>query len=446
MASRGCPRRASSSWPSSGRSPSPRASSSPTAATGGAPSATTPPPRPAGLSGAEWQAVLDELRALGTLYVALTGVSPSPTRVPRHRPRRPEARLRLRILTNGALVTDALATEIAALRPLAVELSLHGATAETHDRATATPGSFDALLRGVDRLLARNVSVVLKTPLTRLNERETAGLRRIAEERGVPWRVDAVLTPRDDGDAGPLDYRASAEAVERMFRELAVLGRLPREERAAGGTNCGLGRTTIAVDPEGNVFPCVQWRRAPSGTCGRRGSPRSGPARPRGSSPPPWPGRERPPRRGGRRGCGVPLLPALALQRTGDPLRPTRATGSRPRPPSGSGSIRGEVPRGRRPLLRRARGGTSPRRARGDVTTGPGPGRRCPCLDARRDRRRSPVDERRPGALPAVGAGGAAVVDGRLLCSHRSFTADIDPFSGRRASTAGRSAPTRSKP
>jgi len=31
-------------------------------------------------------------------------------------------------------------------------------------------------------------------------------------------------------------------------------------ERVHGGANCGLGRITLAVDPEGNVYPCMQWR------------------------------------------------------------------------------------------------------------------------------------------------------------------------------------------
>ena len=277
-----------------------------------------------GLSGAEWLAVLDGLRALGTLYVALTGGEPltHPEFLAVARGVRERA-FALRILTNGALVTEPLADEIAALHPLAVELSLHGATAATHDRATATPGSFDAMTRWLDRLLARKVGVVLKTPLTHLNEAEMEGMRRIAEERGVPWRVDPVLTPRDDGDAGPLAYRASPEAVSRMFRELAALGQLPLEQRAEGGTNCGLGRTTIAVDPEGNVFPCLQWRRAPLGNV--RETP----------LPSMWAGStERLFAASVARSANdtlvaaggavssFPFCPALALQRTGDPLRP----------------------------------------------------------------------------------------------------------------------------
>ena len=81
----------------------------------------------------------------------------------------------------------------------------------------------------------------------------------------MPLRLDAMLTPRDDGDPGPLSYRASPAGVARMYRALAEQGLVPSEQRVKGGTNCGLGRTTLAIDPEGNVFPCLQWRRAPLG-------------------------------------------------------------------------------------------------------------------------------------------------------------------------------------
>ena len=277
-----------------------------------------------GLSGAEWLQVLDDLRALGSLYVALTGGEPlaHPEFGAIARGVR-ERSFALRILTNGALVTEERADEIAGLHPLAVEMSLHGAGAETHDRATATPGSFDALLRGLDRLRERGVSAVLKTPLTRLNEDEIETMHALAEARDVPWRVDPALTPRDDGDAGPLAYRASPAATERVFRRLAALGQLPHEERSPGGVNCGLGRTTLAVDPEGNVFPCLQWRRAPLGNV--RSSPlrdlwkRSG-ERARAAAV----ARSSNDRliEGGGALATFPFCPALAQQGTGDPLLP----------------------------------------------------------------------------------------------------------------------------
>ena len=277
-----------------------------------------------GLPTARWLGVLDELRELGTLYVALTGGEPltHPEFLRIARGVRDRA-FALRILTNGALVTEALAAEIGALRPMAAELSLHGACAETHERATATPGSFEAMLRGADRLLAAGVAVVLKTPLTRMNEAEMDGMRAIAEERGVPWRLDPVLTPRDDGDPGPLAYRASPAAVDRMFRALGEQGQIPLEERVKGGTNCGLGRTTLAIDPEGNVFPCLQWRRAPLANvreaslvkAWKQSEERVAAAATARAA------NDRMAEAGGAI-AAFPFCPALALQRTGDALRP----------------------------------------------------------------------------------------------------------------------------
>ena len=277
-----------------------------------------------GLPTQRWLSLLDELRELGTLYVALTGGEPlaHPEFLTIARGVRDRA-FALRILTNGALVTEALAGAIAGLLPMAVELSLHGARAETHDRATATPGSFAAMLRGLERLRERGVALVLKTPVTRLNEDELDGMREVAEARGVPLRLDAVLTPRDDGDPGPLAYRATPDGLRRVYRALDAQGVLPREERVKGGANCGLGRTTLAIDPEGNVFPCLQWRRAPLGNV--RDSPLGRV----------WSGSEERERaaaaaraandrlaEAGPALAAFPYCPALAQQLTGDALQP----------------------------------------------------------------------------------------------------------------------------
>jgi len=275
-----------------------------------------------GLATAEWLGVLDGLRELGTLYVTLTGGEPltHPDFLEIARGVRQRA-FALRIFTNGALLTEAMADAVASLRPMAVEMSLHGARRETHDRATATPGSFDAMLRGLDRLLARKVGVVLKTPLSCFSEAETDGMQRLTEKKGVPWRFDPVITPRDDGDPGPLAYQASAEAVARMYRRLKEADRLPHEERVAGGTNCGVGRTTLAVDPEGNVYPCMQWRRAPLGNVRETPLPEMWKGSPErlmaaGASKA---ANERLIAAGGAVAT-FPFCPALALQRTGDPL------------------------------------------------------------------------------------------------------------------------------
>lgn len=209
------------------------------------------------MSADEWCVVLDDLRRLGTLSVTLTGgeplTHPEFFRIAR------EVRSRafgLRIFTNGTLIDDRAADEIAELLPMAVEMSIHGSTPETHERATMKVGSYTRLLETVDRLLAREAKVYLKAPITSLNEHEVDEMVALAQRLHVPLSFDVTITPRDDGDTAPLAYTASPETRRRLMKSMGV----HESHRQTGDVNCGLGRTTLAVDPEGNVYPCMQWR------------------------------------------------------------------------------------------------------------------------------------------------------------------------------------------
>ena len=209
----------------------------------------------------EWSSVLDDLRSLGTLNLTVTGGEPltHPEALEIMAAIRARAMV-FRLFTNGALVTEAVARRLAELHPISVELSLHGATAETHERATAAPGSYAAMWTGIRHLRDQGLPVVLKTPLTRLNEAELLDMVALTEREGLPYTVDPTLTHKDDGDAAPLAYSVSPEGLNRLYALLAERHRLPASHRVEGGINCGLGRTTLAVDPEGNVYPCPQWR------------------------------------------------------------------------------------------------------------------------------------------------------------------------------------------
>jgi MoaA/NifB/PqqE/SkfB family radical SAM enzyme len=286
-----------------------------------------------GLSLDEWTKVLDDLRELGTLSVTLTGGEPlahpefaAIARAVRGR------ELALRIFTNGALVSEELSEVIAEVRPLAVEMSLHGASAETHDRVTGAPHSFEAMFSGLERLKRRGVPLVLKSLVTRLNEQEIDAMIALAERSGVNHQLDADVTPRDDGDEGLLGYRASPVAVEQMYRRTAEQGPLPWAGREPGGVNCGLGRITVAVDPEGEVYPCLQWRRSSLGNVREarlRDLWRSSGAREEAAGVA-VAANEAMRSRGGAL-ARFPFCPALAAQHTGDPLEPDEGHGLRAR-------------------------------------------------------------------------------------------------------------------
>lgn len=279
------------------------------------------------MSAEEWSVVLDDLRELGSLNLVLSGGEPLAH--PEFFQIAEAARARafaIRIFTNGSLIDDATAARIAPLRPLAVEISLHGATADVHDATTGKRGSFEALVRGVEALKNHGVRVTIKTPVTKINEHQFEDIARLVHSWGLEYRFDATMTPRDDGDASPLQYRVSPETLRKLTEVAAATGSLATMNRVEGGFNCGLGRLTMAIDPEGNVFPCPQWRHRAMGNV------RETPLREM------WPNslvrieaakvardaNDRLVEMGGA-AAEFSFCPALAYEQTGDPLTPDAA-------------------------------------------------------------------------------------------------------------------------
>jgi len=177
----------------------------------------------------------------------------------------------VRVKSNGHALNGRLARRLREeVDPFIVEISLHGACAETHDRQTRVPGSFGKLLANLGEMRALGLRVKLNTPLTAWNEAEIEAMFALADEWALPIQFDPQITPRDDGDPGPLAIAPSRAGVARLFelqRARAAARQTDREPRSAdtaevaGSKHCGAGSATVTVDPFGNVYPCVQWRR-----------------------------------------------------------------------------------------------------------------------------------------------------------------------------------------
>lgn len=181
----------------------------------------------------------------------------------------------VRVKSNGhALRGEALRRLRDEVDPFLVEVSLHGSTAATHDRQTRVPGSFERLLSNLREALGLGLRIRINSTLTAWNEDEVEGMLDLAESLGLPLQIDPEVTPRDDGSREPLAIAPSRTGMARMFALQAARARarsggsLEIGKGADDGTlpasvekHCGAGSAGVAVDPYGNVYPCVQWRR-----------------------------------------------------------------------------------------------------------------------------------------------------------------------------------------
>ena len=238
----------------------------------------------------QYLAFFEDLRDLQVLNLTLSGGEPlAHPDFLKLGARARELGFVVRVKSNGHALRGEMARRLRdEVDPFLVEVSLHGATAATHDRQTRVAGSFDRLRANLGEALGLGLRIKINSTVTRWNEGEIEGMLALADELGVPLQLDPEVTPRDDGDVEPLSIAPSRQGLERLFALQAERARsgasavsvvregdeemVPRpmgispspseRERGMGSPkHCGAGSAGIAVDPYGNVYPCVQWRR-----------------------------------------------------------------------------------------------------------------------------------------------------------------------------------------
>ena len=178
----------------------------------------------------------------------------------------------VRIKSNGHALGPVLARRLKKeVDPFNVDISLHGACAETHDRQTRIPGSFARLMENLKTMQDLGLRIKLNSVLTTWNEGEIEQMMVLADNLGLSMNVDTRITPRDDGDTTPLDISGSVEGIRTVLRlqqsradirRLQTKNEPEKKLKTESRHHCGAGSSTLTVDPLGNVYPCVQWRQA----------------------------------------------------------------------------------------------------------------------------------------------------------------------------------------
>lgn len=232
---------------------------------------------------ADYIRLLDDLEAMQTLNVTLTGGEPllHPDFFAIGRAARDRGFV-VRVKSGGHGLGGRVALRLKQeVNPFAVEISLHGSTAATHDRQTRVDGSFDYLLRNVPELKGIGLRPLLISALTKWNEHQVEEMFEIADGMGVTLRFQGPVVPRDDGDTEPLQIQPSQAGwshylsvmdrrqkksplacEEAMIREPAGANTPSGADSDPSTPYCGTGSDSVVVDPFGNVYPCLRIRNS----------------------------------------------------------------------------------------------------------------------------------------------------------------------------------------
>ena len=225
------------------------------------------------LSMEQYSSLLKDLKSMQTMFIMLTGGEPMihPYFFEIGRLTN-EMGFVTRVRTNGHNLNKRLAKRVKQeIDPYAVEISLHGATAEVHDRQTRVIGSFERLCRNIQTAKESGLRISMVTTPTSWNQHQIDEMFSLCDSLCVPLRFQGPVAPRDNGDLTPLTIQPSQETWSRIKTLVAsrskaekigdqVLSSPKRSSDSVGllpRATCGVGVSGVDIDPFGNVLPCM---------------------------------------------------------------------------------------------------------------------------------------------------------------------------------------------
>ena len=217
-----------------------------------------------GLTLEEYQNLFEHLAAAGPFFITFTGGEPflrsdfiEIVRAARRR------RFSVSILTNGTLIDQGLADELAALHVYDVHISIYGSNSTIHDQITRLPGSFEKCISAITMLLRRGILVKMKCPIMSLNAVDLDEMSMLAQKLGAQVAFNPVIVSKMDGDPSVAGLRASDEHIlyylDRYERVLTDSGPMSNPN-GQNASPCDAVFSGGAIDPDGDVFVCNQLR------------------------------------------------------------------------------------------------------------------------------------------------------------------------------------------
>ncbi len=222
---------------------------------------------------AQVKRILDKLADAGVLFLLMTGgdvlVRPDFRELYLYAKQKG---FLVTIYTNATLVDEAMADFLVEHPPRRIEITIYGHSEETYNYVTHKPFAFDRFREGIRLLMERDLPVFFKTMVLKSNRHEFEAIKSwVEDELKKPFRYDAIVNPRLNGDQDVLEERITPEEVARLqydtddesarFDRLRTLAdQAPEDPRLF---KCGAGIKTFHVDPRGMMHPCMMWRHTP---------------------------------------------------------------------------------------------------------------------------------------------------------------------------------------
>lgn len=211
--------------------------------------------------------ILDQIADAGCLWLLITGGEPLVrrdfTQIYQYAKKKGFI---IFVLSNGTLITPDIADLFAEQPPFLLDVTMYGYSAETYEKMTGVPGSFEKFMKGIKLALDRNINLQLKTIPTTINAHEFTDMYRFTESLGIKFRYDAKIHRKRDHSDEPLKYRLTPEEILSLDLSIPELAEAMSKEytRMYGAPKptdslyiCGAGKDSFFITCDGILNTCA---------------------------------------------------------------------------------------------------------------------------------------------------------------------------------------------
>lgn len=161
------------------------------------------------------------------------------------------------VMTSLAALTDKIFEKMVQKPPFSIDMTLNGVTEDTYEKISQVKGSFEKVMRNIDRILAAKLPLKIKTLISKDNIHEIGKIESFLASKGFTFSPSSLIFARLNGDTTPCRHRLDTEEIIKM--------NFPEEECAAPASD-----SNTELDPQPNRFyRCAignwQWHINPYG-------------------------------------------------------------------------------------------------------------------------------------------------------------------------------------
>lgn len=208
----------------------------------------------------EITAVLDELAAMGVLFLIITGGEPTLRQdLVQIVDRAVDRRFSVRIKTNATLLDEAQIDALVEAGVSEIHTALYDDRSIEHDAFVGLEGAWDRTIAATRRFSEKGVRVRAGAVVMSANAARISKLVTLFEHGGYSYTIDTAISPRSDGDNSPCTLRPSVEQLESILEDQRLFdpdndgGTTPR---FPGDALCIAGSGSVHIGPSGVVTLC----------------------------------------------------------------------------------------------------------------------------------------------------------------------------------------------